>query len=266
MSALALDQPMHMRQEPGGGRAFLLALAVHVLLFVGLFFGVSWNTQEPIPVMAELWSEFPNVQQQTPQPPQPVPPEPVPQPKPKVDPPPPKPEVKEPPPKPDIALEQERKKRLAEEKVAAEKAAAEKKKAEAEKKKADEDRLRRDMAAAEQKRLRDQLNDVPATPSAPIKGPTFQGDPKAVSASYLAKVVAKIKGQMVQFAVPGNPEAVFKIVQMPDGGVMRVDLVKSSGAPHFDAAVERAIRDASPLPLPAPGERFEREIEVGVRP
>jgi colicin import membrane protein len=264
MSTLALGQPPQPPREPRANTAFLLAIAVHLLLFAFLFFGVSWNTQEPTPVMAELWSQFPNMQQ--PQPPQPVqpPPEPTPQPKPQIDPPKPKPEIKDPP-KPDISVEQERKKRLAEEKATAEKKAAEEKAA-AEKKKADEVRVRRELAEAERKRLQEQLSEVPAAMSAPIKGPAFQGDPKAVSATYIAKVVAKIKSKMVQFDLPTKPEAVFRVSQMPDGAVTDVRLVRSSGATHFDVAVERAIRDASPLPLPGPGERFERDLEIGVRP
>jgi colicin import membrane protein len=48
----------------------------------------------------------------------------------------------------------------------------------------------------------------------------------------------------------GNPEAVFQVTLLPNGEVLRVTLVKTSGQPVYDAEVERAILKASPLPLP----------------
>jgi colicin import membrane protein len=48
----------------------------------------------------------------------------------------------------------------------------------------------------------------------------------------------------------GNPEAVFQVTLLPNGEVVRVTLVKSSGQPAYDSEVERAILKASPLPLP----------------
>ncbi|HKO88847.1 MAG TPA: cell envelope integrity protein TolA [Burkholderiales bacterium] len=268
MSTLALG-PLQAGppREPGGNAALLLAVAVHLLLFAFLFFGVNWNTQTPAPVMAELWSQIPNVQpapQPAPlvQPPQPEPPKPVV----KVEPPTPKPVVKvEPPkplpkveaPKPDIALEQEkeRKKREAEAK------------AEAEKKKQEADKLRREMAEAERKRLLAQLNEVPAptAPSAPIKGPTTSGDPRVLTAAYQDRVRAAIRPKINYVASPditGNPTAEVEVQQMPTGEVMSVRVVKSSGVKLYDEALERAIKSASPLPKPENGAPVPRELKL----
>jgi colicin import membrane protein len=63
----------------------------------------------------------------------------------------------------------------------------------------------------------------------------------------------------------GNPEAVFDVVQIPDGTVISVKLVKSSGNKAYDEAVERAILKASPLPLPEPRSLFERQLRLTFR-
>ena len=46
-------------QEPGKLPSVVLAVAVHVLLAVFLFFGVRWQNKEPEAVMVELWSSPP---------------------------------------------------------------------------------------------------------------------------------------------------------------------------------------------------------------
>jgi len=97
--------PAH--QEPGKGKALMLALAVHLLLAVALFLGVQWKTEETV-VEVELWSPVPR--QATSLPPPPPPPREQPRPEPK-----PEPRVApksdpKPDPKPDIAGEEGRKK------------------------------------------------------------------------------------------------------------------------------------------------------------
>jgi colicin import membrane protein len=51
--------PRHARE--GLGRGFMLALAAHAVLLVGLAIGVNWKTQEPLAsgVQAELWGKVP---------------------------------------------------------------------------------------------------------------------------------------------------------------------------------------------------------------
>jgi colicin import membrane protein len=123
-----------------GRRAFLLALAMHVLLFAMLFVGVAWRTKHPVPVQAELWTAPP-----APSAPIPVPPEPAPEPRPAPPPPPPPPPppkavAPEPPAvaKPDIAVERARKEKERQEQER--KAAEERKKQELAKKAAEQKR------------------------------------------------------------------------------------------------------------------------------
>ena len=124
-------------EQPGMGRAWVIAGVAHVLLFLALGLATAWKTQpQTLQAEAELWSAVPQaaaprLQEPLPKP-EPVP-EPEPQPTPPAKPTPP------PPPAPDpalalkdaqIALE---KKKLDDKKKEAEKLKAEKEKAEKEK-------------------------------------------------------------------------------------------------------------------------------------
>lgn len=146
---------------PGMGRAWVVASAVHLALFLALGLATAWKTQpQTLQAEAELWSAVPQAaapRLQDPPPP-PPPPEPEPQPEP---PPQPKPPQPVPEPEPDnslrdaqIALE---KKKLEEQKKkeAAERQrkALEKKKKEAEEK-AEKEKAAKDKAAKE-KALKD---------------------------------------------------------------------------------------------------------------
>lgn len=294
--------PEDRRAEPGRRIALFLAIGVHVLLGLFLFFGVNWKTEHPAPMVAELWSEIPKAQPQ----PRPVAkPEPKPEPEPEPKPEPPKPEPKPEPPKPEpkpepkpdpaIALEQEKERKRAEEKKrqeelklekerkakeeaerkkkeeARKKAEAEKKrKEEAERKKREEQR-QRELAEAERKRILSQLgeavSDEPPEPSrGPLTGQPTPGDPTA-RAGYVDKIRAKIRSNIVMPPdIPGNPEAQFEVTQMPDGTVLSVTLRKSSGVTSYDIAVERAIWKSSPLPSPERRELFERQLNLRFRP
>jgi len=84
-----------------------------------------------------------------------------------------------------------------------------------------------------------------------------------VRARYLDWIQSKVRGNIVvPPGVQGNPEAVFAIDQLPDGTVVNVRLVQSSGNPALDAAIERAIRRSSPLPLPEDKRLFERTLTL----
>ena len=169
--------------EPGRGRALALAALVHFLLLVFLWFGVSWQSDTPTEVEAEIWS--PVAREAAPPPPPPVakpiqePPKPVAA----VIPPTPPAPVVQPEPaqqklaEPDIALEKEKKRkqekedaeRLKKEKLAEKKALEDeqkrkkiadaeekqnekKKQAELEKTKRAEDKKQKEEAAAEEKK------------------------------------------------------------------------------------------------------------------
>ena len=88
-----------------------------------------------------------------------------------------------------------------------------------------------------------------------------------VDNAYVNQIRARVKSNMILLAdIKGNPEAIFEVIQLPDGTVMDVKLRKSSGAPVLDDAVERAIRKSSPLPLPANRAQFQRQLEFKYRP
>ena len=269
-------------RDPGAGFSWLLAITVHVALFIVLFFGIRWKTKQADPVMAELWRQLPAVEQPRVEPPPPPPrvepkpppppPKPEPQPEPKVEP---KPE-----PKPDIALEQERKKKEEAEKKKREEA-EKKKREEAEKKKQDElrakeEKERRDREVAEKRRLEDetrkrmqeQLNRelTAAAPKAPATAPAVPGDPAAL-ASWQNQIQAKIRSNIVLPPdLAGNPQAEFDVALLPTGEVLSVKLARSSGNRTLDDAWERAILKSSPLPRPSKPEIFVRDLRLKFRP
>src|SRR5881396_1742577 len=70
--------------EPGGAAPAALSLLVHGVLLAVLVFGLRWQSKRPDPVVAELWSELPVVEQA-------------------------EPKVEQKQPKPDIAIEREKK-------------------------------------------------------------------------------------------------------------------------------------------------------------
>jgi colicin import membrane protein len=259
------------RRDPGAGFSWLLAITVHVALFTVLFFGIRWKTKQADPVMAELWSQLPVVEQ--PRPPEPPPPPRV-EPKPPPPPPEPKPEPKvepKPEPKPDIALEQERKKKEEAEK---------KKREEAEKKKQDElrakeEKERREKEVAEKrrleeenrKRMQDQLNrELAAAPKASATPSTVAGDPAAL-ATWQNQIQAKIRSNIIlPPELAGNPQAEFDVALLPTGEVLSVKLARSSGNRALDDAWERAILKSSPLPRPSKPEIFVRDLRLKFRP
>ena len=59
MSATQTLMLHEQRDEPGLAGPVALALAVHLLLFLILFFGVQWQSRPPVPIVVELWSEAP---------------------------------------------------------------------------------------------------------------------------------------------------------------------------------------------------------------
>src|SRR4249920_1993083 len=80
-----------MPQRTGGmGRGTAMALLVHVGLLIALAFGVSWRSQTPAGVSAELWAAVPQISAPRAVEPKPVPvptpaPAPAPAPAPKVE-------------------------------------------------------------------------------------------------------------------------------------------------------------------------------------
>ena len=148
----------------------------------------------------------------------------------------------------------ERKKKEAAEKKKAEAAAAEKKKKEAAAAKAEAAKLEK-FRQEELKRMAGAMGTTGT--AAKSTGPRSDG-------GYIAAITAAIKSATAypgNTDVAGNPRATFRVEQLPTGEIMSVRLVKSSGVPEFDRAVENGIKKASPLPKKKDG-TVERTLDV----
>ena len=53
--------PYQPVKERGTMRSFLLALLMHLLLGIVLYYGVHWQSSTPVGAEAELWEEIPDV-------------------------------------------------------------------------------------------------------------------------------------------------------------------------------------------------------------
>lgn len=87
---------------------------------------------------------------------------------------------------------------------------------------------------------------------------------------YKGRIQLKIKGLLINPpGLSGKPEAVYRVDLLPNGEVARATLVKSSGQPAYDRAVESAILKASPFPLPPDRDAaaaFRDGMELKFRP
>ena len=254
-------------RQPGRIRAVFLAVVVHAAFFALIVFGITWQSRQQPPVQAELWDKLPpapNAKAVEPEPPKPQPEPPKPEP-PKPEPP--KPEVKPEPPKPDPAvvqklerekrdkLEREKRDKLERKKKEEEEAKKKREKEEAAKKKAEDDKKRREeeRARREAEKAREE--------AAQVRKNEFD--------AYVDKIRTKIRSRAnVPDTVIGNPDVTFKVRVLPGGEVLDVTVIKKSGNPTYDAAIERGIRSASPLPVPpASSELFPqfRELNLNIR-
>ena len=245
--------------------AAILAIAVHVAFVLFLIFNVNWQNPKPAPVTAELY--VPPAAERT-QPPKP-PPEP-----PKPEPPKPQAETKPPPvepPKPDIALKQkqERAKKEQAERERKEKEKQDAEKRDAERREAEKKQQEKRLAEARERQAREadalkaqaqrerQAQEKTAADAARAKA----------DADYIRRIQAKIRGNVVVPPdMPGNPEAIFAVVQLPSGEIIDVQLGKSSGVRAYDEAVQRAILKSSPLPRPDSPDMFRRNLTLKFRP
>ena len=85
---------------------------------------------------------------------------------------------------------------------------------------------------------------------------------------YVDRIRAKIRGKAnVPDTVTGSPEVQVRITILPGGDVLDIVIVKSSGNRIYDTAIERAIRSAQPLPVPAEPELFGqfRSLTLNIR-
>jgi len=150
--------------------------------------------------------------------------------------------------------EAERKKKELAEKKKADAAAAEKKKKTEAAAKAEDARLDK-LRKEELQRMAGAMGSTGT--AAKSTGPRSDG-------GYIAAITAAIKSATAypgNTDVAGNPRATFRVEQLPTGEIMSVRLVKSSGVPEFDRAVENGIKKASPLPKKKDG-TVERTLDV----
>lgn len=271
---------LQKRPQPGRTRAIVLAIIVHALFFALIVFGVRWQSMPTVPVAAELWDKIPATKKAAAPPPETKPaPKPAPPPRPQYAPVPKPPE----PPKTDFGpskppavtpdaqiaekakrekeqreeqerLEKQRQQeaaKKAEEEAAKKKAqeeAAKKKRAqeEAAKKKAQEEAARK-KREEEEKRLAEQIAKAEAADRARQAAATAR---QMEIQSWVDKIKAKILNRaIVPDTVPTGTEVTVEIHILPGGDVLDIAVTRST-SPTYSAAIERAIRSASPLPVP----------------
>jgi colicin import membrane protein len=223
-----------------------LAVLVHAAFFSLIVLGVTWQSRPAPPVQAELWDKLPPAPVAKAVEPKPVEPEPV-----KPTPPPDsKPVEKAEPPKPDpaIARKLEREKREVEKREKLERERVEKKKDEEAKKKREQEDAAKKKREDEKKRQEDErkraeTEKLRAAAAAALKSEIDR---------YVDGIKAKIRGRAnVPDTVTGNPEVQVRIRILPGGEVLDIEITRRSGNPTYDTAIERAIRSAAPLPVPA---------------
>ncbi|MEO5692379.1 MAG: TonB family protein [Usitatibacter sp.] len=245
---------LEKRAQPGKLRAVFLAVAIHAAFFALIVFGVNWQSSPTAPVQAEIWKELPTKGKAPPRvEPRPEPPKPEPKPeppKPEPKPAPPKPEPKKvEPPKPDPAIAQkaekekrekekrdkaEKEKREKQEKAEKQKQEDAKKKREDDKRRAEEERARKEADKAAEKAREEATN---------VRQKAIDG--------WVAKIKDKIRQRAnVPDTVSGKPSVQVRIRILPGGEVLDIAITRSSGNRVYDTAIERAIRSASPLPVP----------------
>ncbi len=282
-------RPYEPKPQQNTFASFLLAVMMHALLVGALWISVQWQLEPQGEIVAELWGALPEpvVAALPPPPPPPTVEAPVP--------PPPVPQL----PDPDIALEQKKKTEAAErlkreeaerlkvEKLKREEAerakAEQRKRDEAERQKAE--KLKREQIerqrAEQQKREEAQLEAARKAEEARMLAQAGAakagGNPNATASvtgsgrgdpNYAAQLISVIRPRIV-FAVPeGTSPSVYADYQvdlLPTGEILSVRLLKASGLPGYDAAVERAIRRTDPFPRKRDG-TVDRTVTIRFRP
>ena len=253
MSTLSLG--IFQRHEHGIGRSFVLSALVHVLLAAVLFLGVRWQVSPPDTVSVDLVD--------APPPPPPAPVVEAPKPPPKIE-----PEVKPPPPvpKPDIVIREKPKPKPKPEPKKVEKKTVSPPKPDLEMQKRLQEQLAQEQRSLDQQRQERLLRELLAAQQADAARKASAARASALG-EYIGRIQAKVRGNWIlPQDLQGNPEAIFLVIQLPTGEVLSTKLLKSSGNPAYDTAVERAILKSSPLPLPSDRSLFDRELKLTFRP
>ena len=243
------------------------------------------KTEPPPPPVEEPEPEPEPVPEPTPEP-EPVPePEPKPEPEPEPEPPPPDPAIEK-------RKQEEAERKLQEERVKREqgikrqaeiqrkKAEEERKKKEAEeerkkkederkrkeeeeRKKKEEERKRKEeerkRKEEEQRRLKQMMEDELSREAEARAEAARIGE---VQKTWAQQLNEHIRSRWLR--PPGLPQGLrcqVRIEILPNGEVVSVTIIRSSGNPAFDVSVENAVYKSSPLPLPSDPKAFERVLE-----
>ncbi|MGQ0503282.1 MAG: cell envelope integrity protein TolA [Panacagrimonas sp.] len=137
----------------------------------------------------------------------------------------------------------------------------EKRKEEEAKRKAEEERKRK---AEEQRRLREQFEESLKQEAEDRAEAARIGD---VKRRWVDVLNDHIGSRWLR--PPGLPPQLRCTVQidiLPNGEVISVKIIQSSGNPSFDVSVENAVYKASPLPLPEDPKAFERSLRPTFTP
>ena len=224
----------------------MLALLVHIVFFALLIFSVNWRTEEAPGMVVDIWSELPKHElAPTPAPPPPkVEPTPEPVPVKKIEP---KPTPPAPIPQADIALKE---KKLKPEKAKPEPVKPTK-----------QELLKQEQLIQEQARQLEITRQQQAQTELARLATARQN---AAQASVVNEYSERIKSKIRQRLIPtlcgdGNPLLIFDIALLPTGQILGNPVLrKSSGIPACDKAVENAILQSDPLPVPNQPEIFAR--------
>lgn len=226
--------------------ALWASLAAHGVLVLGLVFSVAWKSSPPAALQAELWDAIPSTGAPAPPPEAEVPPQPAAAVKPEPLPAPePEPEVIAP-----KTVKPAKVTPKAEPKIDLKPASKTDKAKEKTKEKAIEKAI-----DAERAKETARLNALLApTGGVPTQGTPQTGHGAGLGASWGAKLQACVQPHMrFADASGGNPRVELTVQLLPSGTPIAVRISKPSGAPAFDAAVERAVMRCDPFPRPDSG-------------
>lgn len=220
------------RYQPGKRAAWVLAVAMHLLLAMFLIYGIRWQTASPESVSVDLVSYPPTAAEQE------KPSDPAPQ----------KMQEEEPPSLPSPKAAEILRK------------APEKTKP--------LDAITKLLQRETDRLVNSRIADAATREQAQIKASQATTAKMAARATWAAKISAKIKGNIVRPPnITGNPEAIYEISLLPDGSLIGDPLIrKSTGNALLDDAIARAILKSSPLPKPDDPSTYERVLKLTFRP
>ncbi len=265
---------IRQREKEVVWQAGAFTVLVHGLLLALLLMSFQWKTVKPMSIAeVELWDSIPTPQSHTEAPP----PEPTPEPPKVVEPlkAEPKPEPA-PEPKAEIQLKKEPPKPEKIEKPKPEKVKEEKPKPEPKPAKQDPEALKKLQQALLAEDAKAESKEIAKPAASPSGDKTAQKAQAGVTnptemGKYVGLISSKIR-QHVNRQLCGTDKATkltFVIALMPTGEVMgHPKLLKGSGLPACDDAVERAILESQPLPVPSSADLFSqfRDLKLEFSP